>query len=84
MPALRTIAKPPFGDSVSVSIPKEYRTCSLEIIVLPVSDDFFTSGPFSSRSDRPKPAKRELGGFEEGFYMAQDFDAPLEEFAEYM
>lgn len=37
MPALRTIAKPPFGDSVSVNIPEEYRTCTLEIIVLPAA-----------------------------------------------
>ena len=28
--------------------------------------------------------ERKLGGFEKGFYMAPDFDAPLEEFAEYM
>ena len=35
--------------------------------------------------DEPKPAgKRRLGGFEKGFYMAQDFDEPLEDFAEYM
>lgn len=27
---------------------------------------------------------RKLGGFEEGFYIAPDFDEPLEEFAEYM
>ena len=28
--------------------------------------------------------ERKLGGFEKGFYMAPDFDEPLEEFAEYM
>ena len=27
---------------------------------------------------------RKLGGFEKGFYMAPDFDEPLEEFKEYM
>lgn len=37
MSGLRTIARPPFGDSVSVSIPAEYRMRSLEIIVLPVA-----------------------------------------------
>ena len=31
-----------------------------------------------------KPLKRKLGGFEKGFYMAPDFDAPLPDFAEYM
>ena len=35
-------------------------------------------------SDEPKSGKRKLGGFEKGFFMAPDFDAPLEEFAEYM
>lgn len=29
------------------------------------------------------PAKRPLGGYEAGFYMAPDFDAPLDDFAEY-
>ena len=36
-----------------------------------------------SRSRRKK-AGRTLGGFEEGFYMSPDFDAPLECFKEYM
>ena len=33
---------------------------------------------------RRKRIGRTLGGFEEGFYMAPDFDAPLECFKEYM
>ena len=33
---------------------------------------------------RRKQIGRALGGFEEGFYMAADFDAPLECFKEYM
>lgn len=28
--------------------------------------------------------ERKLGGFEKDFYMAPDFDEPIEEFAEYM
>ena len=33
----------------------------------------------------PQPAKRELGWAKgAGFYMSEDFNAPLEEFAEYM
>ena len=36
MPAVRTIARPPLSGSVSVRIPDEYRTCAVEIIVLPV------------------------------------------------
>ena len=31
-----------------------------------------------------KRTERKLGGFEKGFYMAPDFDKPLEDFAEYM
>ena len=31
-----------------------------------------------------KPVNRKLGGFEKGYYMAPDFDAPLPDFAEYM
>ena len=33
---------------------------------------------------RRKRAGRALGGFEDGFHMAPDFDAPLECFKEYM
>ena len=33
---------------------------------------------------RRKKGGRTLGGFEDGFYMAPDFDAPLECFKEYM
>lgn len=31
-----------------------------------------------------KAMMRKLGGFEKGFYIAPDFDAPLDDFAEYM
>ena len=31
-----------------------------------------------------KIINRKLGGFEKGFYIASDFDAPLDDFAEYM
>ncbi len=30
-----------------------------------------------------KPIDRKLGGFEKGYYMAPDFNAPLPDFAEY-
>ena len=33
---------------------------------------------------RRKQGGRTLGGFEDGFYMAPDFDAPLECFKEYI
>ena len=38
----------------------------------------------TSVAQRRKRAGRTLGGFEDGFYMAPDFDAPLECFKEYM
>ena len=31
-----------------------------------------------------KAKMRKLGGFEKGFYIAPDFDEPLDDFAEYM
>jgi hypothetical protein len=37
-----------------------------------------------SVAKRRKGGGRILGGFEDGFYMAPDFDAPLECFKEYM
>ena len=33
---------------------------------------------------RPKIVDRKLGGYEKGFYIAPDFDEPIEDFAEYM
>lgn len=38
----------------------------------------------ASSSPGHKRTKRVLGGFEDGFRMAPDFDAPLECFKEYM
>ena len=38
----------------------------------------------SASQRRRKRVRRSLGGFEEGFCMAPDFDAPLECFKEYM
>ena len=83
MPAIRTIMRP-VNDTVTISIPEEYRTCSLEVIVLPIMEGDFAVSQFPVQEAANKPVKRKLGGFEEGFYMAPDFDAPLEEFAEYM
>ena len=83
MPAIRTIMRP-VNDTVTISIPEEYRTCSLEVIVLPIMEGDFAVSQFPVQEAANKPLKRKLGGFEEGFYMAPDFDAPLEEFAEYM
>ena len=39
----------------------------------------------SSNPEKPGLFKgRKLGGYEKGFYMADDFDAPILDFAEYM
>ena len=84
MPVVRTIARPPQSDSVTVRIPEEYRAYSLEVIVLPIMDGDFDPVQSTHAKSAPAPAKRKLGGFERGFYMAPDFDEPLTEFAEYM
>ncbi len=83
MPAIRTIMRP-VNDTVTISIPEEYRSCSLEVIVLPIMEGDLAFSQFPIKEAAKKTVKRKLGGFEEGFYMAPDFDAPLEEFAEYM
>ena len=69
---------------MTVSVPEEYRSYSLEIIVMPIMDNDSDDILHVSLDGEGKIAKRRLGGFEKGFYMAPDFDAPLEEFAEYM
>ena len=66
MPAIRTFTRP-VNDTVTISIPEEYRTCSLEVIVLPIMDDDFAVSQFPIQEAANKPAKRKLGGFEEGF-----------------
>ena len=83
MPAIRTIMRP-VNDTVTINIPEEYRTCSLEVIVLPIMEGDLAASQFHVQEAANKPVKRKLGGFEEGFYMAPGFDAPLEELAEYM
>ena len=45
-------------------------------------DDVIT--PNASLSRRRRVAGRTLGGYEDGFYMAPDFDETLECFKEYM
>ena len=40
--------------------------------------------PNASLLRRRRAAGRTLGGYEDGFYMAPDFDEPLECFKEYM
>ena len=72
----------PVNDTVTISIPEEYRSCSLEVIVLPIMEGDLAVSQFPVQEVVNKSAKRKLGGFEEGFYMAPDFDAPLEEFAD--
>ena len=38
----------------------------------------------AEEQQQSKITNRKLGGFEKGFYIAPDFDAPLNDFAEYM
>ena len=49
--------------------------------LLTQGDDFAQRYIFNYRK---KPVKRELGLFAEGFSISSDFDAPIEDFAEYM
>ena len=51
MPAVRTIARPPLSDSVMVHIPEDYRSYSLEIIVLPMVGSMPDSMEYVSGND---------------------------------
>jgi hypothetical protein len=84
MPAIRTIVKPPLSNTMTVRVPDEYRSYSLEVIIMPIMENDFNNVPHAPLDGERKSAKRKIGGFEKGFYMAPDFDAPLKEFAEYM
>ena len=46
--------------------------------------DLPIKGKLSNPERQRRFKGRKLGGFEKNFYMADDFDEPLEEFAEYM
>ena len=82
MPPIETVVRP-VRNRINVPIPKEYRSYSLEVIVLPImdGDDPFQKASVGCMSDGKK---RKLGGFEEGFFIAPDFDKPLTDFSEYM
>ncbi len=85
MPALRTIVKSPFSDTMMVHVPEEYRAySSLEVIVLPIMDDEVEARPFKKRKLGGFEPKSMFGALKGKVLMSPDFDAPLEEFAEYM
>ena len=93
MPAIRTIASAPHAESLLIHIPEEYRSYSLEVILLPITDDAQDSA-FSIDPDKGErllkrkasTAKRKsmFGALKGKVMMSSDFDEPLEEFAEYM
>ena len=66
-------------------IAPEYQGVLLQFIdfLLVKQNEASSSGPAHTQKNVAKP-KRRAGGLEGGFYMAPDFDEPLEDFAEYM
>ena len=62
MPAVRTIARPPFGDSVTVRIPEEYRSYSLEIVVFPVVESISDSSECAFEFNREGVNARTVDG----------------------
>ncbi|MDR1126520.1 MAG: DUF2281 domain-containing protein [Treponema sp.] len=66
----------PSGEQVTFTIPRKYVGTELEIIIFPVND--VSSTPEFLQ-------KKPVFGCAKGkFEMAEDFDAPLDDFAEYM
>jgi hypothetical protein len=66
-------------------IAPEYQGELLQFIdfLLVRQNEASSSGPANAQEQATKP-KRRAGGLEGGFYMAPDFDEPLEDFADYM
>ncbi len=66
-------------------IAPEYQGVLLQFIdfLLVKQNEASSSGTAHTQKKVAKP-KRHAGGLEGGFYMAPDFDEPLEDFAEYM
>jgi hypothetical protein len=72
---LRTILTPD-SEQITFPIPEQYVGTELEIIIFPLKD-------ISQITDRTQ--KTPVFGCAKGkFKMADDFDAPLDDFAEYM
>ena len=72
MPAVRTIARPPLSDSVMVNIPKEYRSYSLEIIVLPMMHDDSAEDAFANVVTDGSWSRKESAERAFNFLMSQD------------
>lgn len=79
MPAVRTIARPPLNDSVTVHIPEEYRSYSLEIIVLPMIGSMpdsmeyaFGNDEIHQRTSEESHRRKEQAERAFNYLMAQD------------
>ena len=72
MPAVRTIARPPLSDSVMVNIPKEYRSYTLEIIVLPMMNDDSAEDAFANVVTDESRSRKESAERTFNFLMSQD------------
>ena len=79
MPAVRTIARPPLSGSVMVHIPEEYRSYSLEIIVLPMVEPVpgsmeyaFGNDEIHQRNSEESLRRKEQADRVFAYLMAQD------------
>jgi hypothetical protein len=77
---IRTVFTPN-SKQVTIPIPDKYVGTELEILVFPIAETFGTQGT----SPQTLPRKTPVFGCAKGrFKMSDDFDAPLDDFKEYM
>jgi len=79
---IRAIIKPS-APRISLSIPAEYVGEEVEILVFPVNS---TDDPRKTAADTDLPAQTApvFGCLKGQIQMSDDFDAPLEDFKDYM
>jgi hypothetical protein len=71
----------PSGEQITFPIPRKYVGTELEIIIFPIKDISSVSEFSQPESSRKTPV---FGCAKGEFKMADDFDAPLDDFAEYL
>lgn len=76
---LRTVCVPKV-DQIVLPIPRSYIGSELEVLVFPLNE---TTSPQDEQGGAPRN-NRGIGCLEGKVWMADDFDAPLEEFKDYM
>ena len=65
---------------------REELLAFIDFLIVRQKNSIKANGVVLNTTSRPrrKAGRRTLGGFEEGFYIAPDFNEPLECFKEYM